>query len=220
MLLFGPQALSFDEGSFRRLRSSVSNSPNRHWIPDTIEALPRCWDVINNKFPKLSDVPGSELLRELGDWFRTGTMRRQAASQLPNIILSPLVVMMQLTQYAEYAELASLKSQQNQQDPFTCPQHDTETLGFCTGILSAIVVSCSKNQTEFADFGAVAVRLAMLVGAIVDAQDIRSDQGESRSLATVWKSYESALQLPSILQRFPEVSLPYPWSFHFSRNLS
>ena len=205
VLLFGPQALSFDEGSFRRLRSSVSKSPDRHWMIDTIEALPRCWDVVSKAFPKLLEIPGSELLRELEDWFRSGNMRQHTTSHLPNIVLSPLVVMIQLVQYTDYIELASISSQSDYQDPFTFPQCDTETLGFCTGILSATVVSCSKNQTEFAELGAVAVRLAMLVGALVDAQEVHDHQGQSRSLATVWKSNDAALQLPSILQRFPEV---------------
>ena len=207
VLLFGPQALSFDEHSFRRLRSSVSRSPNRHWIIDTVKALPHCWDVISKAFPKLMKVPGSELLRELDEWFRNGTMRRPLTSHLPNIVLSPLVVMTQLIQYTDYVELASAESKSDYQDPFAWPQCNTETVGFCTGILSATVVSCSKNQTDFADLGAVAVRLALLVGALVDAQDMHGGQGKSISLATVWKSNDAALQLPGILQHFPEVFL-------------
>ena len=207
VLLFGPQALSFDEDSFRRLRSSVYKSPNRHWMIDTVNALPHCWDVISKAFPKLLKISGSDSLRELEDWFRNGTMRRRDTSNLPNIVLSPLVVMNQLIQYTDYVELANAESKGGYQDPFTWPQCDTETLGFCTGILSAIVVSCSKNQTDFADIGAVAVRLAMLVGALVDAQDLYDDQGKSISLATVWKSNDAALHLPGILHRFPKVFL-------------
>ncbi|KAI9879282.1 MAG: hypothetical protein M1830_009012 [Pleopsidium flavum] len=203
VLLFGPQALSFNEDSFRRLRSSVSSTASQHWVLDTIEELPGYWDTLCKEFPKLLAVPGAELLQDLGDWFKTGVMGQQGTSHLPNILLSPLVVIAQLTQYTEYLKVSDPESR-DRQNLYAPSQPDTETLGFCTGILSAMVVSCSTNQTQFAEYGAIAVRLAMLIGAVVDAQDAQDDNGESRSLATVWRSHQSALEMTGILQRFPE----------------
>ena len=209
VLLFGPQALSFDADSFRRLRASVSSSASQQWVLDTIEELPGYWDTLCNEFPKLLTVPGAKLLQDLRDWFKTGVMGQQASLHLPNILLSPLVVIVQLTQYAEYLQLSECGSR-GRLDSYALSQPDTETLGFCTGVLSAIAVSCSTNQSQFGEYGATAVRLAMLIGALVDAQDAHDDHGESRSLATVWKSQQSASEMTRILDRFPEVKYSCP----------
>ena len=207
VLLFGPQALSFREASFCRVRLSVSKSPTCQWILDAIEDLPNQWNILRKEFSKLSVVPGAELLQELRSWFRNGAMKQKADNLLPNILLSPLVVLIQLTQYAEHLEFAKADYRPNHQDVFARRQPGTETLGFCTGILSAVVVSCCTNQYDFEKLGATAVRLAMLVGALVDAQEVHDKHGESRSLATVWKSHESSLQMSNILERFPEVRI-------------
>lgn len=205
VLLFGPQALLFDERSFRRLRSSILSSASQYWVLDTIAELPGHWEALCQKFPKLLAVHGAELLRSMDDWFRTGVMGQQGNSHLPNILLSPLVVIAQLTQYAEYLKLCESESQ-NRQNVYAPSPSDTETLGFCSGILSAIAVSCSTNQAQFAEHGGTAVRLAMIIGAFVDAHDALDGEGESRSLATVWRSHQSALEMTRILQRFPEAS--------------
>lgn len=206
VLLFGPQALSFDKHSFSRLRTCVLSSTSQHWVLNTIERLPDYWDVLCKEFPKLLIIPGAELLQDLGDWFRDGLIAQQAtSSHLPNILLIPLVVIAQLSQYSEYLKHSGSKYL-GLEDPYTPAQSDTETLGFCTGILSAIVVSCSTNQTQFAEHGGTAVRLAMLIGALLDAQDAQDGEGEWRSLATVWRSQSMAeLDMARILRNFPEV---------------
>lgn len=211
VLLFGPQALSFDATSFDKLRSSVLSSDSHHWVLDIIKELPGLWDTLAAQFPKLQSIAGSQWLADLAGWFETGAMAQRERAPLPNTVLSPLVVITQLTEYSEYLRLAGSKHQDSQ-----APHHergvsrsDTETIGFCTGILSAIAVSCSEDQSQFAQFGGVAVRLALLIGALVDAQDASDSEGPSRSLATVWKSRQSKAELMRILGQFPEVSNIY-----------
>lgn len=203
VLLFGPQALSFDEGVFRRLTTSLSKTSNQQWVLKTIKELPAHWEVFRNAFPHLSAVPGRELLHDLVDWFLDGSMPTQKPSGLPNVLLSPLVVIAHLAQYAEYMQLCHPEA--HNEDSLAAPLPNTETLGFCTGILSATVVSCSTSKTQFSTFGATAIRLAVLIGGLVDAEDARDNKGKSGSLAAVWKSHQSQLEMTQILKRFPEV---------------
>ena len=85
-------------------------------------------------------------------------------------------------------------------------KQNTETLGFCTGLLGAIAVSSSATQAQFQHYGAVAIRLAMLIGALVDAQDKSEDlYGESKSFSAAWNSPECGAEMTRILERFPEV---------------
>lgn len=204
VLLFGPQALSFQQDTFHQLKSTISDDADHRWILDVLAELPTLLKTFSGKFPKLHAIPGVELLEGLNDWFKSAKAL-SAASHLPNILLSPLVVLMQLTQYSKYLTLAHPKPVYGQK---LYPSHsqETETVGFCTGILSALAVSSAGNQDQFQQYGAVAVRLAAIIGALVDAQDALDKNGQSKSFATVWNSSEKKMEMTRILQHFPEVN--------------
>lgn len=198
VLLFGPQALSFNQEAFLKLRDTILGSPAYQWVLDVVDELPTIWITLLNSMPKLEVIDGAKELKNLSDWIRSGDIRGDSFP-LPNILLSPLVVITQLTQYANYT----------QEHPELRKSDKTETLGFCTGILSALAVSSSAGEGQFAKYGSVAVRLAMAIGAIVDAQD--SERGPSKSLATAWNTANGEYELKRILAGFPDVRIcPFP----------
>ena len=208
VLLFGPQALSFQEDSFHQLKSIILDDAENRWILNAVAELPTYFQTFSDKFPKLQTIPGVQLLEELNDLFNTDKIP-PASYYLPNILLSPLVVLTHLTQYSKYLKLAHPESGdgQNLHAPHS---QKTETVGFCTGLLSALAVSSAGNQAQFQQYGAVAVRLAVLIGAMVDVQDVLGKHGESKSFATVWNPRESKTEMTNILQQFPEVKHPCP----------
>ena len=208
ILLFGPQALSFQEESFHQLKSIILAEAENGWILDAIAELPAYMKLFSDRFPKLQAIPGVDLLEALNDWFKADK-NSPLSSQLPNILLSPLVVLSQLTQYSKYVRLTH-PAPGHKQTPYTSHSQKTETVGFCTGLLSALAVSSAADQAQFQRYGAVAIRLATLIGAFVDAQDVLGKHGESKSFATVWNSYESSIEMSRILQQFPEVQTLSP----------
>jgi hypothetical protein len=206
VLLFGPQALSFDENAFRQIRSTLLETEDHRWILDTIAELPECLNTISRECPKWPTEPWYTLLQDLNSWFKTGEISK-TPFVLPNILLSPLVIIAQLTQYAEYLKLANPKSEKGE-DLYAASKHNRETLGFCTGLLSALAVSSSSNKEQFHKYGAAAIRIGMLIGMVVDAQDASIETGESRSFATVWNSAQAGEETARILKTFPEVRHP------------
>ncbi|KAI1502205.1 putative polyketide synthase, partial [Biscogniauxia marginata] len=205
VLLFGPQALSFSEESLKSLRTYLIDSEDCQWMLDTISELPSHWNTLVTKFPKLQELPGEKLLNNLDSWFKTGVVD-QTTFQLPNILLTPLVVLTQLTQFSRYLSLSLSNVSTQVQDLHTAlAKRKVGTVGFCTGLLSASVVSSSSDQATFRQYGAVAIRLAMLIGAFVDAQDA-SDRlhGRSKSFALAWNSTAMSRELVRILDGFPE----------------
>ena len=205
LLLFGPQALSFGQDFFLYIRSTLLEEEGHRWILDTISELPR-WHEIISKECGISHVgDGKKLLEDLNHWFEDGKLP-QTSFKLPNTLLNPLVIITHLTQYHQYLRLANRGSKEIE-DVYTCRNLGQETLGFCTGFLSALVVSNSANREEFARYGAVALRIGMLIGMIVDSRDRRAETGESVSLATIWSSPGSEVELAQILRDFPEVSI-------------
>ena len=195
ILLFGSQALAFNAEAFRQLRTTLLEYSSHSWILEAIAELPNYWDSITESSSRLQSIPGKKLLHGLNEWLKTGEAPGQFFP-LPNILLTPLVVIIHLTQYAKFLE--------NNQRSF---KHSDETVGLCTGLLSAQVASSSENQDDFAEHGGIAIRLAMLIGAFVDAQDAGDDiQGESMSLSVAWTTPELGAEFAQILKRFPEVS--------------
>lgn len=204
ILLFGPQALSFQEDTFHHLKSTILNDAANSWILDVLAELPVLFKTFSKNFPKLQAISGAQQLEDLNDWFKTANVP-SASSHWPNILLSPLVVLTQLTQYSKYLALAHPKPGQGQ-NMYASHKQKTETLGLCTGMLSALAVSSAGNQAQFQQYGAVAVRLAALIGALVDTQDALGGEGGSKSLATAWNSSKKRTEMTKILQQFHEVS--------------
>nr|ASU91363.1 polyketide synthase [Ramalina conduplicans] len=205
ILLFGPQALSFNRESLKALRTALTESEDCQWMLETISELPNCWSTLVAELPKLQEIPGEKLLKDLDGWFKTGNIE-PASFHIPNILLTPLVILTQLTQFSRYLSLSLSNASVPAPDLHAAlAQRNVETVGFCTGLLSASVVSSSSDQAAFRHNGAVALRLAMLIGALVDAQDA-SDRlhGRSRSFAAAWASPAMAAELVRVLDCFPE----------------
>jgi Starter unit:ACP transacylase in aflatoxin biosynthesis len=193
LLLFGPQALTFDEAAFHQLQSVLAQNPTHRWILDTIAELPEWFNTISKVYPAISKDSGRQLLRELNIWLKTGHVTG-TPFPLPNILLNPLVTAFQLVQYAKYSSPDTAREVNTQQQ--------TETLGFCTGLLAALAVSSSTSQADLQKYGSVALRLGMLIGMVVDAQETSSP---SRSFATKWTSPEIGEETAKIIKSYPEV---------------
>lgn len=210
VILFGPQILSFKEESLEELRMTLSNGTSLHWILEAVEDLPRCWNTITQNFPKLSALPGENLLADLNDWLKNGRYKTQGDFNLPNLVLTPLVVITQLAQYWRFLKLNHKVDAENGDLQASIIQRNTETLGFCTGLLSAFAVSCSSDEHGLKRYGAAVIRLAMLIGAIVDAQDASDDvRGRAISYTLAWASEEQGAEMRRIIDEYPEVCLPY-----------
>lgn len=206
VLLFGPLELSFDSAAFAQIRETVVRHEDHYWILDIITELPHCWETVANDLPDLQAGPGLKYLIDLKHAFLT-EQPLEAAFPLPNSALIPLVIISHLTQYA--ALLKHGVELDEGVDLFAMSKHDRETLGFCTGLLSAFAVSSTKNRKDFCKFGAAAVRLGMLIGMVVDARDANSELGKSRALSTAWGSIDSKQKLLDILKRFSGVRKPF-----------
>lgn len=202
LLVFGPQALSLNAAAFQTLQSTVKQMRSNEWVLDTIVGLPQCWQAFVEQFPKYKVVEGAQMLTNLGEWFKTGKLDH-SSPHLPNIVLSPLLMITHITEYMKYLDSSSLESRQEWDHP---ERSSTEILGFCMGFLSALAVSISKDRQQIETYGATAIRLAMLIGGIVDAQEKLDSKGPSKSFATAWTSSEAVEEMNKILRRFPEVN--------------
>ena len=211
VFLFGPQALAFDPNSFNKLRTHLHEAPRNRWALDSVSELPNIWGALVNNVPKLQHSNGEQLLQDLVRGLQTGNIS-QSLFPLRNVLLSPLVVIAQLTQYLAFVRAALPDLADTDELPPSITD-GAETLGLCTGILSAFAVGCSSSLAKLYHHGAVAIRLAMLVGALVDAEEVSPDSdGSSMSFSMSWNGAQSSASVNQVLERFPEVSQAPPLS--------
>ena len=202
-VLFGPQATIFGDQELRQLRTALLQD-SRNWILDVCSSLSEHWEALSVAIPELRHVHGKSLIDSLHECLRNGTMMHRAES-LPSIVLTPLIVITHLLQYSMYVEFCKRLHGVSLYD-------DTELrsrvgiAGFCSGLLTAMAVSVSTDEEKFRTHGAVAIRLAMVVGAVLDAQDALDPEGELRSIAVAWDSEDGKCSVMRILENMPNVS--------------
>ncbi|KAJ5864580.1 Polyketide synthase [Penicillium soppii] len=203
ILIFGPQALAFNQESFWKLQASIANSMQLGWVNHVVAELPDRFNDLSNGISRLKVVPGASLLKALSQQIGTGDLASiTEATHLPNIVLTPLCVISHLVSYTEYLEL---RHNESGWDAWKKTK-DTDVVGFCTGILTALVVSLSDDLESFKKHGATAIRLAMMIGAVVDAEDVMN--GSSVSLSAAWRTREGLTNLEKIIRESHGVSDP------------
>lgn len=203
ILLFGSQVLAPNDDVLGSIRSRVLSSDDNLWILDVLADLPE-W------LAKLKDVSNTfhataeKLLVDLNIWFRTGRSPSTTFSSF-NVVLTPLTVIHHLLQYTAYLKTAYQEVDSNRR--FGMSRYSTETVGFCTGLLSASAISCSRHRQSFEQYGASAIRVAILCGLVVDAQNNSPTEVQATSLAAVWHSPQARKQMIEILEESPKVRL-------------
>ncbi|KAL2793473.1 hypothetical protein BJX66DRAFT_351725 [Aspergillus keveii] len=202
VLVFGCQWLSFEAGDFRRLQATVLDNPEHHWMIDVLGELPAHYRTAagTSYLPSLNTIPGETDLRELDRWFRCDDLST-AKFPLSYTQLAPLLMMTHFVQYGQYLKLTKAK--------LGCKREAVgaegssavvEIVGFCIGLLSGVVVLAARNQEQLRRWGAVALRLAILLGALGDVQE---KEEEYTSLATAWRTANAEEQLNKILDEYP-----------------
>ncbi|MCJ1414495.1 hypothetical protein MMC32_000822 [Xylographa parallela] len=183
----------------------ILDGPNARWILDTVADLPRYWEAVIEKIPEVAGtMQGARLLAHLESWFRNGPASGDPIApdaEIPDLWIGPLMIAIQLDQYWRYLEFrfndparkcvedpqAELIQQQQQ---FT-GSSKVETVGFCAGMIAAVAVASSHDRREFERYGAAALRIGVLMAALVGAceeWDKGLGKGGSVSLATAWRT--------------------------------
>lgn len=206
LLIFGPQDLSFDKEAATTLRATLLRSPRLYWAVQTILDLPQAWQLLENVVPDLRNSDAKKHLRVLADWMRFGSLPENLYP-LPNVILTPLVVVLQLAQYSGLVVQLHPEIGPDMQLPHMGGRH-TETVGLCTGLLTAAAVASSNTLRELSSYGAVAIRLAAALGAIVDGDNCHTNltEGQWHCFAVSWSPLDTDAKLKDAIHACPEVS--------------
>lgn len=207
LLLFGHGAMSLDQEYFSRILSINRGQTTGQWALHAIEDIESSWGSLCKSIPKLQQTPGASHAQKLAEWLRTGAITPSlTVASLPNSILGPLVIIAQLVEYLEHMNSPSHSDLKDGQDFQVPSSQDTETIGCCLGVFSALVVSLSTSWAQFFHNAGAVLRTVFVLGALSDAQDASDATGASVSFMVFWRGGQSISDLNKVLETHPEVS--------------
>ncbi|TLD07525.1 hypothetical protein PgNI_10831 [Pyricularia grisea] len=228
LLVFGPLPLSIDLSTISGI-CELANTSHQGWLLDITFNLVKDYTTAR---PVLSSLGQDKSCHETGatqldslsrfvDRNATAQERARVARSisfpLANKLLIPLVLVAQLAQYGDFLVRAGMDHGLQSSGPESSDSGRAEAVGYCVGLLSAFVVTSSRNEAQFRMYAAAAIRLGMLIGSVVDIHE-GPGAPKSGALSISWQqldadgSFPSALE--SILKSFPETYI----SNWFDRN--
>lgn len=204
LVVFGPQRCLPNPGDLSRLRLVVLSEPA---LVAAIKDLPNLWRALLEVLPLLRQVPGPRVFLELKAWIDHGRPLTSSYPH-PNVLLTPLSVIADTASYLHYLRVSRGNSLESHTSTLKSVQHHGGFQGLCTGLLTAIAISRSDEESDVGENAAVAIRLAVCIGAIVDLESAFAvPPDEACCLAVRFRSAGKPTVL-KILQDFPGVSLP------------
>src|SRR5436305_8096447 len=102
LVVFGPQTIWPSAEYLSQIRYLLLNEPCLSIFLSAIRDLPNLWTALVETNPRLSCVPGVQVLNDLKRWVDTGDMFSYASDIPPNVLSTPLTVIIHIVQYLDY----------------------------------------------------------------------------------------------------------------------
>ena len=203
LVVFGSQAAWPSHEHLTEIRTTLLAEPPLRTFLCAIRELPSLWSALVKYDQSLSSVPGLRILNKFSNWLEHGSLPVESES-LPNILCTPLTIIVHIVEYIKYLSHASPPVRSS----LLKSVRSGGIQGFCTGLLSAMAVTYSRNDEDINVYGAVALRLAVCIGAYVDRDGLFAEPpNEARCLAIRWKPEVGKSKVLEILKSFPDVSV-------------
>ncbi|MCJ1394663.1 hypothetical protein MMC18_007543 [Xylographa bjoerkii] len=201
LIVFGAQTTQPTTQYLTQLRGWLLQEHRLQAFLAAIKGLPALWQTLIDFDPGLQRVPGHASLTALQRWVEDGDLIWMPDSP-PNVLSSPMTIIIHIVQYFHYLSNNTY-----------CIGHPLllqsaklgGVQGFCTGLLSAIAIACSKDEDMIGELAAVALRLAVCIGAYIDADGAFAIPPNEISCFVVrWKSNCQKDVLHTIIARYPD----------------
>lgn len=161
LLVFGPQTEFPSEEILNEFRQELISSPRLSALKQAVDSLPEYWQILVDYDPSLCHIPGAKSLDELKQWVKDGGDFPRFES---NHYALAITVLLQITQYSRYLDRLGKESHRKVLESVKIGGIQ----GFCVGFLGAVAVATSVTEADLGASAAIALRLAVSIGAYVD----------------------------------------------------
>lgn len=220
LVVCGSQIGIPDAAYLSRLWSSLTHDADLIHLKHGTQELFELWSLMVEKDNRLERISASASIRSLAEWACSGNSTALwldlRSSTARNTQLAVLTVLAHIIEYSSYLNLHDIKSPAGEEltdfeDAHECllqAVQDGGIQGLCIGMLSATALAFARTKADLVKNGAVAVRLAMCIGAYIDLDSMETAESMV-SVAVRWPQGgeigEEALR--EAIESLPEVSL-------------
>lgn len=206
--LFGPQATLPPTRGLDQLRQALVRRTKLYGsLIDTLKDLPDLLQQLVSSDPTLKRIPVTGSIEFIIQWLDSGTLSVPVDS-LPNVVSVPFAVLLQLALLLVHLAKNKVGTEY---DHTVLSLQKYGAQGFCTGFLTAAAVSFSATEDELAKNIGTSLRLAMCIGAYIDANAAFNEPPNPVcAFSARWRQSEfSKSQIEDVLNSFTEVCLQY-----------
>ncbi|KAL4918460.1 hypothetical protein BDW62DRAFT_200838 [Aspergillus aurantiobrunneus] len=203
----GAQSIPSTSDTYDWIRRRLQKDPELQDLAQAVLELPALWARLIEKHAFCAASVGDPL-KILSHWLDLDSPRPLTIPEsLPNVLLAPLNAVAQLVQYKQYLRDQHHAGKSHAQILQSVSSSAAGVQGLCTGLLTATVLACSRDWAEVATNATVAVRLAMCIGAAVDADEReRAGRGEDTHCLVAFGSPDlDRRQLMAALREYPSL---------------
>ncbi|KAL9004771.1 MAG: hypothetical protein Q9188_002428 [Gyalolechia gomerana] len=193
--VFNPQSKAPQEGYLDELQSFFARHDYFDNFRQDIVDLADVWKMIAEQRDDIAALPqGLRHMRAMGDWIMNGKSG-PVSNSMSGIITLPLLVIMQVGQYFQYLEVQGVKHSEFLESL----RKGGGIQGYCGGLPPAIAIACSKDEEEVLRNAAIAMRIALAIGAYGELGDDESIPGAT----TLVVRTKQAGQGDQLISQFP-----------------
>ncbi|KAH8728888.1 hypothetical protein GQ44DRAFT_747284 [Phaeosphaeriaceae sp. PMI808] len=164
--IFCPQSKAPDKEYLDQLQKFLTQHEKLQRLGEDVKRLHETWDIIAAHREDIAALQqGPRYLKALYDWIDTGASTA-VANAMSGILSLPLLVVIQTCQYFQYLRLAGLTHGE-----FLNGLKNGGAQGYCGGLLPAMAIACAQDEDEVVSMAAIAMRIALVVGAYGELGD-------------------------------------------------
>ncbi|KAI2621288.1 putative polyketide synthase [Hypoxylon sp. NC1633] len=187
------------------IRRYLRGNPLLEPFEQAILDLHNTWNIFaraNSDIAALKDGP--QYVRNMHDWVSDDHVPLPIPEIMSGILALPLLTIIQIVQYFQYLQFRGISHEQ-----FLDEIQVGGAQGFCGGLLPALAIAASRNETEVVQNACKSLRIALGIGAYGELGDDENVPGPT----TLVLRAKYAGQADEIVAKFPGVSIlsHIPW---------
>ena len=195
--VFCPQSKGPGKSYLNEICSFLHQSKHLEGFVQQILELTDVWSILARTREDIADLgQGPRHIQNLTEWISTGDSSK-IAHCMSGILSLPLLLVIQICQYFQYLELTGKSHSQF----LAHLRAGGGVQGYCGGLLPAIAIACSKNETDLAENAAISMRIALAIGAYGELGQDETVPGAT----TVLCRLKQVGQGEDLVARFPGV---------------
>ncbi|PTB42568.1 hypothetical protein M441DRAFT_136945 [Trichoderma asperellum CBS 433.97] len=194
-VIFSPQSHATPKSYLDRIHSILKGSAVYVPLCKAVSRLPDTWQELANQHPKIAPLEhGLAYARYFPTWLETGETSGLEGN-MSGIVTLPLLTIIHTVQYVQYLQQTGITHAE-----FLLSLRSGGVQGFCAGLMAAMIVAASKNETELIENAAKAVRISFGIGAFGEVGSDPTSLGSTTMVVRL----RSGSEVEEITHEFPE----------------